>query len=210
MRFPVNVPIEENPFFDRLSLRVQVDRDEGISWCSFDETSFYFYCGEQMGNGKWKYSGDSTFCVAMEEPKDELADCSVANAINGCSRIMDRGNYKWVSDHGQNLPQWLRVDFKEPEEINTVSVVFDTNLSVPGTCWISKILEVPECVRDYSIEGFTGTEWILMAEETGNFIRRRVHRFETMRLKVLRVTVKATWSDPSARTTTLNALKENR
>ena len=53
--------------------------------------------------------------------------------------------------------------------------------------------------KAYRVEGLAGGTWRTLAEEQENFLRHRVHPFPEMEITALRVTVEATWGDPSAR-----------
>ena len=119
--------------------------------------------------------------------------------INGISRIRTPETYAWVSDPKEALPQWICLDLKAPTEINSVSVVFDTDLTNPGTCWGIKIPNVPLCVKDYEVEVYADGAWKRIASVEGNFMRKRIHTFETLTAERIRVNVLATWGSPSAR-----------
>ena len=138
---------------------------------------------------------------------EKLADCSPANVINGHSRIRSAEEYEWVSDPAQELPQWIELEFAAPAEIDTVSAVFDTDMTNPGTCWhpASKGDGVPLCVKDYTVEVFADGAWKSVAEVEGNFMRKRTHTFEKVTAEKIRLTVKATWGDKSARVQEIRA-----
>ena len=143
------------------------------------------------------------------EPVEEIANCSPANVINGHSRILDAQRYEWVSDPKAALPQWLQLDFQEPAAINRIDLVFDTDMTNPGTCWGIKIPHVPVCVKDYTVEVFDGRSWLQIADIRDNFMRKRVHTFPEFTVERIRVTVKETWGDPSARITEVRASLES-
>ena len=141
--------------------------------------------------------------------KEEKANCSPENVINGVSRIRSPETYEWVSDPKQDLPQWIELSFKEDSCINSVSVVFDTDMTNPGTCWGIKIPHVPVCVKDYSVEVFDSESWQQVAEVHDNFMRKRIHCFDRRTAEKLRVHVFKTWGDPSARITEVRASLED-
>jgi hypothetical protein len=138
-----------------------------------------------------------------------LADCGPENVINGHSRILSAKEYEWVSDPAESLPQWLELKFREATEINSVSLVFDTDMTNPGTCTGMKYPEVETCVKDYTVEIFDGAEWQTVAEVAGNFMRKRTHTFGVVKAERIRITVTATCGDPSARITEVRASLEN-
>ena len=143
--------------------------------------------------------------ISCVEPNDPIANCAPENVINGISRIRSTEVYEWVSDPAQALPQWLQLDFAKPAEINSVSLVFDTDLTNPGTCWGIKIPGVPQCVKDYTVEVFTGGKWVEVADVKDNFMRKRIHNFEKLTAEKIRVNVTATNGDQSARITEVRA-----
>ena len=70
---------------------------------------------------------------------------------------------------------------------------------------LSLSAEVPDCVRDYILELFDGKDWVKAADVTGNFMRKRTHRFDSMPAEKIRVTVTATNGDRSAKITEIRA-----
>jgi hypothetical protein len=82
-------------------------------------------------------------------------------------------------------------------------------MSNPGTCHTGRYPEVSTCVKDYRVEVFADEEWKLVAEETGNFMRKRNHSFPKCMAEKLRITVLKTCGDPSARITEVRASLEN-
>ena len=121
---------------------------------------------------------------------------------------MDAENYEWVSDPTQSLPQWVELTFEKPTDINSVSVVFDTDLANPIVSWSGKKPTPSRCVKDYAVEVFDGECWITVAEIAGNFMRKRTHNFDTVKAEKLRITAKETWGDPSARIMEIRASLE--
>ena len=205
MHFPVEVPLGNDPRHSRCAIEIRLDPAEGISWRSLENLSFYTRRGERLPNGKWKMEGSLAMCAVRSEPWLPPANCAPENVINGYSRIVDPEHYEWVSDPEQALPQWIELAFAQPAEIDTVSLAFDTDLTNPGTCWTVKRPGVPQCVKDYDVEIFTGGGWSKAAEVSSNFMHRRTHRFEKAVVEKLRVTVRATWGDQSARIAEIRA-----
>jgi hypothetical protein len=205
--FPFLIPIEYEPFQDRCYIQVWLDPAEGISWRSVERLSNFESAGEQDKAGQWSIQRTKGYRYSVKEPAEKPADCAPENVINGYSRIVDAEHYEWVSDPEQTLPQWIELTFAQPAEIDTVSLVFDTDMNTPGTCWgvEGKTPGVPQCVKDYDVEIFTDGRWSRVAEVSGNFMRRRTHRFDAAAVEKLRVTVRATWGDKSARITEIRA-----
>ena len=199
VRFPVDIPLGINPNRSRCPIEVRLNPAKGIFWRALENLSFYENCGEMRPDGRWKMTGACGMCATRKEPELPPANCAPENVINGVSRIVDKDIYEWVSDPSEPLPQWIELDFRETAEINEISLVFDTDLTNPGTCWTVKRPGVPECVKDYEVEVLSDGAWKTVAHEDGNFMRRRVHRFTPERAEAIRVTVFATWGDKSAR-----------
>lgn len=208
IKFPLHIPVEEEEFQDRCYIQVWLEPVEGISWRSVENVTIFHRAGEMDENGEWIIETSKSYRHSLKKPVEILADCSAENVINGYSRIIDAKRYEWVSDPKEALLQWIALDFKEPKKINSVSVVFDTDLTNPGTCWTIKIPNVASCVKSYSIEVFDGTKWVETASETENFMRKRTHFFEAITAEKIRVVVKETWGDPSARIMEIRASME--
>ncbi|NLB56170.1 MAG: FAD-dependent oxidoreductase, partial [Lentisphaerae bacterium] len=156
VKFPVNIKIEEHKYISKCRIRVWLDKADGISWRSKENLSFNYSAGELI-DGIWKMSANKSFYVSTEEPVDVIANCKPENVINGYSRIIDAERYEWVSDPEQELPQWIELEFQKATDINMISVVFDTDMTNPGTSWGLKFPSVPKCVKDYEIEVYKGS-----------------------------------------------------
>ena len=207
--FPVEIAHIKNRRVYGSIVQVQLDPAEGIWWRSFENLSFYCARLDLQADGSWKETSTKGFAAYAGKPGFAPADCAPENVVNGWSRIVDPEHFEWVSDPAEALPQWIELSFPEPETIRSVSVVFDTDLSNPGTCWTSKRPAVPETVRDYEVEVFTGTEWVKTASAKGNFMRKRTHAFEPLKAEKIRVTVLATNGGCSARIMEIRAEKES-
>lgn len=208
VEFPVDIPIDPARFRDGSYLQVWLEKTDGISWRSVEKLSNYRQAGYRLDDGSWKMRAGVCLNFTVREPKVMPADCSPAAAINGYSRILSADEYEWVSDPAEPLPQWLSVSFRAPAKICSVSLVFDTDMTNPGTCTLARFPAVSSCVRDYTVEAFTGTEWITVADVKDNFMRKRTHRFAAVTAEKIKITVFATWGDPSARITEVRAEQE--
>jgi len=199
VRFPLSIPVDPEEFQDRFYIQVELERAEGISWRSVKDLTIFHRAGEMDEAGNWIIKSSRSYRHSFAKPVEEFADCSAQNVVNGHARILDPAHYEWVSDPTQSMPQWLALDFKTPTKINSVSIVFDTDMSNPGTCWTIKHANVHQCVRDYTVEVFTNSMWHKVADVTDNFMRKCTHKFPTCLVEKLRVTVLKTCGDPSAR-----------
>lgn len=114
--------------------------------------------------------------------------------IDGISRQVGDVAHAWISDPAAALPQVLRLDFPEPTAVAQVRLAFDSDLTPKRAPRYS-----PRLVRGYVVEGLVDGAWVTLAEERDNFLRHRVHDFAVRKLDAVRLTVTATWGDPSAR-----------
>ncbi len=119
------------------------------------------------------------------------------NILDGVVRP-ERWTNIWVSDPDAGLPQSVELDFGKTEQFNTVYLTFDTNLNrshmtTPG------LYKHPECVKDYALYYDEGGVWKSLAVVGGNYQRRRVHHIETVKSAKIRLEIRGTNGDPSAR-----------
>jgi hypothetical protein len=206
VKFPINIKLEKNNTGNYM--RVWINKTEGISWRSIENLSFYRLVGEMGDDNKWQMQTGKAYRVSIGEPVEVIANCKPENVINGHSRILSADCYEWVSDPEQELPQWIEVEFRKAMDINMVSLVFDTDMTNPGTSRDIKIPNVPFCAKDYDVEIYDGYNWKKVAKITDNFMRKRNHSFETTVVKKIRVTVHSTCGDKSARITEIRASLE--
>ena len=202
--FPTNIKIDPEKFLDGSYLQLWMEPTEGISWRSVDKLSNYRRAGIRTEDS-WKWKMGVCLSYSLGNPKEIIADCSPEMAVNGHSRILSETEYEWVSDPEQSMPQWLQAEFQQPTPIDRVSLVFDTDMSNPGTCHTGRYPEVSTCVRDYRVEVFAHGQWQAVADIRSNFMRKRNHSFPTITAEKLRITVTATCGDPSARITEIRA-----
>lgn len=207
--FPLIIPIDPKQVPNGAYIQLWTETEEGISWRSIDKLSNYRKIGikDADGNWQWKYGRELSFKLSKPQ-NDILANCAPENVINGHSRIISEKDYEWVSNPKECLPQWIKLKFAHPTKINSVSIVFDTDMTNPGTCFNVKYPTVATCVKSYKVEVFDGTTWIKVVDVTDNFMRKRTHKFATMLSQMIRITVYETWGDPSARITEVRASLE--
>ena len=136
----------------------------------------------------------------------ESADCPAVNVINGVHRrVYDKMN-RWVSDPKQPLPQWIELQWPEAQRIREVHLVFDTGLNRRLALSLDTRFNAhvvrgpqPETVSDYELQVLDGDNAKTVASVRGNYQRRRIHAFEPVSAKRLRLAVNATQGDASAR-----------
>ena len=207
VEFPVDLKIDRNTTGEYL--RIWIDQTDGLYWRSIENLSLYRQVGEMGEDGTWKIKTGKGYNAAVKIPQDVYADCSPENVINGHSRILSKDIYEWVSDPEQELPQWIELAFEQAVDINTVGIVFDTDMTNPSTCIGYKFPEVSTCVKDYTVEVYDGAAWHKVADITDNFMRKSNHRFDTVKAEKLKVTVLKTCGSPSARITEIRSSLED-
>ena len=196
---PIALTIPYDLHLETCIIKVWLEPAEHISWRIINGLNMYYRYGEQTPDGQWKTRSGKSYLIQAIKPETVMANCGPENVNNGYNRIVDEKCYEWVSDPAQSLPQWVALTFEKAAVIHSVSVVFDTDLANPIVSWSGKKPTPARCVKDYTVEVFDGTAWITVAEITDNFMRKRTHTFEPVNAEKIRVTVKETWGDKSAR-----------
>lgn len=205
---PITLPISKNLYIENCRITVWVDPAEGISWRIRNGVNMYYQYGEMLPDGEWDIRNSKTYYIQRDTPKNLMANCGPENVNNGYNRIVDEANYEWVSDPAQSLPQWVALTFDKATTINSVSLVFDTDLVNPIVSWIGKNPTPDKCAKNYTVEVFDGSQWVCVAQVADNKMRKCTHHFAPMTAEQLRVTVQETWGDPSARIMEIRASLE--
>lgn len=133
---------------------------------------------------QWKYIPGS-LCFTT---KPTLYPYAPHNVVNGVGRP-DKAANLWISDPAQDMPQALTLTLEQPQSISSVELVFDTDLS---QCIWQIPMPCAHCVRDYTVEIHAASEWKTVADEKGNFMRKRIHRFQETTADQVRITITAT------------------
>ncbi len=145
------------------------------------------------GKKRWRPAvGGRAFLMRVEP---ECRPYGPENVNRGTNRP-DRWTNIWISDPTRGLPAWLELRWDEPVEFDTVQLTFDTDALKRVTL---PLFRYPECVRAYRLMVETGGGWQEIVREADNYVRRRVHRFDPVRTRALRIVVEATNGAPSAR-----------
>ena len=182
---------------------VRVGPVEGVSW-RLMETAPLGACRAWGGDGNWTVVAGQYYALYTTPDLAVPGDYRPANITNGVTRIVGIATNMWASDPEQPLPQWVELAWDEPQRISAVYLIFDTDMNA---AFHTAPLPV-QCVRDYELSFHDGARWVAVAEERGNFQRRRVHRFEAVDTSRLRLTVHATNGDKSARVFEVRAYDE--
>ncbi len=136
----------------------------------------------------------------------ETVDGPASLVINGVARGVASASNRWISDPDQPMPQWLELRFRTPQRIREIHLTFDTGFNRLLTlshsdAYTGRMIKSaqPETVRDYEVQVIDGAGQTTVAEVTGNYQRKRIHRVEPTTVSGIRVLVKATNGDKSAR-----------
>ena len=182
---------------------VWLPRADCISW-RLMESAPLGSCRAYGGDGNWTVVKGQYYAFFTRPPIAAHADYRVENITNGHTRIIDDKRNMWASGQAQPMPQWVELSFGSPAAINTVYFTFDTDMN---SKYHTTPL-VPQCVRDYELSYDDGAKWTRLVTVTGNFQRRRVHRFDTVTASKLKLTVHATNGAKQARVFEIRAYEE--
>jgi hypothetical protein len=136
----------------------------------------------------------------------ETPEGPAASVIDGFNRNVTDGNtHQWqavMKDGGA----WIELSWKKGFNMGTIELTFDTGLN--RYLRISPELSVfqdqmrgpqPETVSDYRIEAKYKGNFVFEKNCTGNYLRKVIHRFETIQADSIRITVQKTNGDELAR-----------
>jgi len=181
----------ESPF-----LWFWLPKTEGISWRLMSGATMG--CARAYGSAagkQWTARKGEYYAFYTEPSLRAPTTYRPENVINGKARIWDGETNMWASDPSQPFPQWIELDFGNLTDVNAVYLTFDTNMAPR----IPTAARPPECVRDYTVSCRDGAGWRTVADVKGNWLRRRIHRFDTIKTDKVRLTVTATNGDEYAR-----------
>ena len=198
VRLPVGIEIPSGIAF----LRFRLPKTADISWPTMSKS--YFAGGRTYGNGETMTYRAREFHAIATTPVISDARYAPENVVNGWTRLKENPASLWASDSAAALPQWLELNFGNATEFNTVHLTFDTDLNTQ----ITGAAYPKECVKDYALSFWKDGEWVPLVEETGNYQRHRIHRFDPVTSEKLRLTIHATHGSPSARVYEIRAYNE--
>ncbi|MGQ9649083.1 MAG: FAD-dependent oxidoreductase [Phycisphaerae bacterium] len=153
-------------------------------------------------------NGDSLDLARTAEIRasSETPQGKAANVIDGVTRGVGPKTHRWISDPQQKMPQWIELRFRKPGRVREVHLTFDTGLNRSMTLTLSNHQNAkmirhaqPETVRDYELQILDGGGAKTIAQVTGNYLRKKIHRFDPVTASGLRLKISATNGDASAR-----------
>lgn len=127
-------------------------------------------------------------------PQPAYAPEQVANGVTRPHRATNL----WRSDPGQPLPQWLELEWPEPQTIARIELTFPGHLLREVHAY-PPFFRDPQTPRDYAVEGWIDGAWRELHVERGNYHRHRRHVLPApVATDRLRIVIHATNGDPSA------------
>ncbi len=175
------------------------DKTEGVWWHTFEKCALDHTRSEREKEDEvFENIRLSTHAVLLKKPDINIADCSAKNIINGYSRIKDHIDYEWVSDPDQGLPQWIELKLDKQQEINTVYVTLDTDMTNPSMLTLHEPFP-SRLVKSYTVEVNDGTKWIEVDEIKDNIMRRITHKFSPINATAVRIKVTESGDGVTAR-----------
>jgi len=180
-------------------------KTEGISWrlmtgAPHGTSRMY---GAASSN-TWTLRNGEFYAFAADPPLQTPTTYHADNVVNGKIRMWDGETNMWASDPREPFPQWIELDFGAAKDVSSVYLTFDTNMAPR----IPTAARPPECVADYEVSYLDGAKWKTVATAKGNWLRRRIHRFDTVKARKVRLTVKRTNGEKSARVFEIRAYHE--
>lgn len=151
-------------------------------------SNYWYYLNEGYRKGF------RMLCLRVEP---ESRPYGAANILSGVTRP-EQGSNIWVSDPRLRMPQYVQLRWTEDVRFNTVEITFDTDLCMCNES-TPPFTRQSKCVCDYDIAVFDGGQWRVVCSVEGNYQRMRRHVIKTQTASAMRIIVRATNGDPSAR-----------
>jgi hypothetical protein len=195
--FNLNLKVEPRRLY-----QINVYGEPGLAWAMSKPLPGVAAAYKKPAWKRWA-SIKPVYAMRLDPPSTPFGP---ENVVSGVARPEKWTNI-WISDPNATFPQTLTLDFGEEVECNTVYLTFDTYLHVDTAYW-PPLHKAPECVRDYALKVLCNNEWKVVAEFKGNYHRRRVHRFDTVKCRKLMLEIYASNGDPTARVYEIRVYKE--
>ncbi len=122
-----------------------------------------------------------------------------SNVIDGYARTLPEGPSRgWVSNPHMPLPQALTLTFPSLVDLKEIRLTFDSDFYIKPK-WVKHTMP-KTLAKSYLLEASSdGVSWTVIADVDDNCRRLAVHRFKPMPVKQIRLTVRSTYGDASAR-----------
>ncbi len=198
LAFDVNVNVEPHGLY-----WIGLKSDKDVYWRYSDRSPTGTQCASRILKNWSAQKGSYTMRLTPESRPYEAR-----NLLSGITRPEEWTNV-WVSDPGLGFPQSVEYDLGKAVRFNTIHLIFDTNLNLPHMS-TPGLYRTPECASDYSlyVEGSMG-EWVKVIAVQGNYQRRRVHGFDAVSSRRIRLEIARSNGDPSARLYQMRVYQED-
>ena len=174
---------------------LEVPASKGVSWLLRGKASAPGTARAwRDAQGTWHPVEGQEYAFVTTPRREMVLDAKPSYVTDGTARPVGSCVHGWVSDPAVALPQTLTLDFPRPVTAREVRLAFDSDLTPMRAAAHPKTL-----VKAYAVKGLVNGVWTRLAGDGANVLRHRVHRFDAVEVTAIRVTVTATWGDPSAR-----------
>lgn len=149
-----------------------------------DSTSFEWIRETKI---RWEYCGSP---YDREKVAVPCATTIPAQTVYSASEVLSGMSHSdilpelWISDTMSDAPEYLTLEWEEPQTISEVRLVFDTDLDMPQPT----VEMVNTLVKDYSVECRTPDGWQEVVRSENNNKRFSIHRFPALQTDALRLT----------------------
>lgn len=153
------------------------------------------------GTGFWQTDNANSLEVNFWNQKNEMANCSPSQIVNGYNRILSKEEYAWVSDPDKELPQWLLFSWAKEIPIQHILIIFDTDMGNPSFSYLTQPI-VENTVKDFEIQLFDKLlgKYKTIKTIKGNYLRKfDFYPDEVLVTDRLVIKIDETWGSKSAR-----------
>jgi hypothetical protein len=176
-------------------VRLDLLPNNNISWLNAGRIESGHISAYQIGKEKMRRFGNGQTLSFRVSPAQDVFKAK--NVISGVTRPYRFTNL-WKSDPDLPLPQWIQLEWKEPEEIKSIEITFPGHLLREYHAY-QPFYRDPQCPKGYSIEAYIDNEWTVLVEVKNNYQRNRKHLLpQPVKSSRIRIVIKQTNGDPSA------------
>ena len=188
---------------------------DGVDWrladSRFPATRRAYASANADGPDAWVRRPENYACY-VSPPAEARLDYAPGNVVNGWRRMEEAVPNLWRSDPSESLPQWVELSFPAPVALNTVHVVFATELNHRRLGTVTDPATgapVLPSTRVYEVQAEEGGRWRTLVRVTDNIQRARRHRFPEVTTDGLRVVVEEAPAMDSAQVYEVRAYRED-
>ncbi|KWX60688.1 FAD-dependent oxidoreductase [Mycobacterium sp. NAZ190054] len=193
VEWQVDLDVEDGEHNPSRYLRIDLAEAADVEWVLSPAVLPGQIAAYEDGGRYRRFGGGSTLSFQIEPPQRAYAPEQV---LTGVTRPHAATN-QWRSDPVVPLPQWLALEWTQPETITQVQLTFAGHLLREYHAY-PPLYRDPQTVRDYAIEAWEDGDWREVVRVEGNVTTRVVHTFDAVTTTRLRLMVYATNGDPAA------------